>query len=538
MCLAKLSSVNPGDWNWDGDVILHRCVVPSGRPVVGAHSMRRQYPIDVREFLVTERNEMMRQTLGVEVREFARRSGADWELFQSRRSLSFDHRARIIAGYVAQEIRYRSGLERDPWQFPDETLFLKSGDCEDRAFLIGSLLLASGISGYNVRVALGKVHGRENGKTSSNDHAWVMYKNEAGRWELIEPLKLSEPAPPPSPRGRQRREATPLPPSGRLDYFPQFLFNADHLWQVERPGVALVDFETTVSRNWRRMHPKFVGQVHQGIVHAALLGVAPAWVVQALDRQFLLGGSMTIDRIDLPGNYDPRDHFDNGYIAEGWQRVFEKLRAFRQNMSDLSSFGHAAHTIADFYAHTSYVHFAKLVKPTDLNEGRALVCEPSDLASCLAVAPAYTVKAPAVGIPPFNLVSGGFTLNPRYWKGTTAQAAQQWAGKLISGRYAQRSDSHGVVERITWIPKELEKAPEFFTRGALPHHNEIAVDEDPGTQPGNARFSNQLYRASDPVPLKDRGAYFNQFRWRRRTAVEHIRQAYLGQWPQAGLPVR
>ena len=537
MCLAKLSSVNPGNWNWDGDVILHRCVVPSGRPVVGARLSSRQYPIDVREFLVTERNEMMRQTLGAEVRDFARSNGADWELFQSRRSLAFDHRARLIAGFVAQKIRYRSRPGRDPWQFPDETLFLKSGDCEDRAFLIASLLLASGISGYNVRVALGRVRGYANGTASEHDHAWVMYKNEAGRWELIEPLKLTEP-PALARRRSKKPEKTPLPPSGRLDYFPQFLFNADHLWQVERPGMAPANFENAVSRSWRRINPKFVGQVHQGIVHAALLGVAPAWVVAALDRQFLLGGSVTVDRIDLPGGYDPRDHFDNGYIAEGWQRVAEKLRQFRQNPSDLDSFGHAAHTIADFYAHTSYVHFAKLVQSANLNEGRAVVCEPSNLAACLCVAPDYAANAPASGIPPFNLVSGGFTINPRYWKGTATQAAQQWAGKLISGRYAQRSDSHGVVERITWIPSALEKAAAFFTRGALPHHNEIAVDDDPGTQPGNAKFSNQLYRACDPVPLNDRGAYFNQFRWRRRTAIEHIRLAYLGQWPQGGLPVK
>lgn len=535
MCLAASSSVSVGDWNWDGDVILHRCIVPSGRPVVGSRHSRRQYPIDVREFLVTERNEMMRQTLGVDVREYAKAHGADWDLFQSRRPRSFDHRAQVIAGYVADEIRYLSRRGRDPWQFPDETLFLKSGDCEDRAFLIASLLLASGISGYNVRVALGKVRAREDGRTTRHDHAWVMYKNEAGRWELIEPLQFAS-SPVSAPRRGRRRAKTPSPPTGRLGYFPQFLFNADHLWQVDRPGVPTTDFEDTVSRSWRRMNPKFVGQVHQGIVHAALLGVAPAWVIQALDRQFLFSGSITIDRMDLPGGYDPRDHFDNGYVAEGWQRVFDRLRQFRQNPSDLTCFGQAAHGIADFYAHTSYVHFAKLISPADLHEGRAMVCEPSNLAGCLLVGPAYTSAAPAAGMPPFNLVSGGFTTNSRYWKGTAVQAAQQWAGRLISGRYAQRSDSHGVVERITWIPDELERAPDFFTRGALPHHNEVAVDEDPGTQPGKARFSNRLYRATDPVVLNDRSLYFNQFRWRRRTAIEHIRLAYLAQWPTSGLP--
>lgn len=56
---------------------------------------------------------------------------------------------------------------------------------------MASLMLASGISGYNVRVPLGKVKVFVNSsEVKSFDHMWVMYKNERGRWMLFEPLHM------------------------------------------------------------------------------------------------------------------------------------------------------------------------------------------------------------------------------------------------------------------------------------------------------------------------------------------------------------
>jgi predicted transglutaminase-like cysteine proteinase len=64
---------------------------------------------------------------------------------------------------------------------PDETLKLRSGDCEDRALLIASMLLASGISSFNVRVALGKFRAWMGEEHDDFGHVWVMYKDESGR---------------------------------------------------------------------------------------------------------------------------------------------------------------------------------------------------------------------------------------------------------------------------------------------------------------------------------------------------------------------
>ena len=69
-------------------------------------------------------------------------------------------------------------------------------------------------------------------------------------------------------------------------------------------------------------------------------------------------------------------------------------------------------------------------------------------------------------------------MNTALWTGTKRQAAQQWSSKLISGRYAQRYDSVATFwEGFTSITMALDQPPDFNTRVALPHHNEIAVDD-------------------------------------------------------------
>jgi len=109
-------------------------------------------------------------------------------------------------------------------------------------------------------------------------------------------------------------------------------------------------------------------------------------------------------------------------------------------------------------------------------------------------------------------------MNTNLWKGTKEQAAAQWAGKIISGRYAQKTDPWaGFFENFTSLPLALVQAADYNTRGALPHHNEIAVD-DSGISSGH-----KLYRGTAAGPA-DRQAFANQFRWRKNTAVAHIQQ--------------
>ncbi len=515
MCLIESPIKNLSRWNWDGDVIIRESVVPSSRPVVGSHSMKKQYEIDVREFLVTEDNAVMRRTLSEDIPAFLRQAGGDLGLLQSRARGAFDYRANTIAAFVATEVKYRPRKGKDPWQFPDETLFLRSGDCEDRAFLIAALLLASGISPFNVRVALGTFrHSQSKRPAKDYDHAWVMYKTEAGNWTVLEPLNL----------GSTRTDSTKLATlvrssTDRVEYIPTFLFNQQHLWRVRRlDGAETLD--TIRRREWKRLNPKFAGEVHQTIVNRALKGVSPRWVLDALNRNFqhiALVGPI-IDQVDniLVHAYNPLDHFDNGFIQQGWELVNQRLTAFKQNNADLQSFAYAAHSIADFYAHSSYIHFAKLLNAGDAT-GRAEPFDPQNPDANLESSPDYSAGSS------FDLTSDRFSVNRQYWKKSKAEAAQVWGGKIITGRYAQKGDRHGILERITNIPAELVRQKDFYLRGALPHHDEIAVDQ---AKPDAAH---QLYIDGD-WGRTDRSSFANQFRWRVNTACEHIRAAFQGCW--------
>jgi hypothetical protein len=505
MCLSHPVAKGLNRCNWDGDEILFDAVVPSSRRPIG-RTRGAAYDIDIREFLVTENNTVVRRELSEKLPPFLLAQGADPATFKVRGPYAFDQRAHLLASYVGATIRYVPGDGRDPWQFPEETLALRSGDCEDIAFLLASLLLAAGISGYNVRVALGKLHMRDRqGRKSSYDHSWVMYKSEAGQWLLLEPLQLDS----------HRPKATAPRQVLEAEYEPYFLFNCDHLWAVKGQGNR-PSFKANLHGEWKRWRPSFAGEVHQSILNEALLG-APQTVLDALNRHFscVLGFGPVVDDIDnfLSHGYDSRDHFDNGFISEGWERVQERLTKFKDERTDFDQFAYAAHGIADFYAHSSYLHFARIAG------GRAQPYDPADPSAGLLRTPSYAADAS------FDLATGPFTLNPRVFKGSPADAAQAWAGQLISGRYAQKADSHGLIEALTFIPKGLLNSPGFAQRGGLPHHNEIAVDHE------HLDADHLLYQAG-PVTGRaaDRLVYANQFKWRRDTAVTHIRQAFVQSW--------
>lgn len=520
MCLFRPNLTHINRWNWDGDHIVFESIVPSSRRAIG-QTRGKGYDIDVREFLVSENNAVTKRTLSRDLPAHFRQRGehgVDLSALTRREMGDFDMRAHLIASYVSATIQYKGTDGQDPWQFPDETLSLKAGDCEDIAFLLASLLLASGISGYNVRVALGKVIARDaNGRKQRFDHMWVMYKCEAGHWLVLEPLRLDShrPVTPTAAVQGKRSGIAPRLRPPQVEYRPCFLFNRDHLWMIKEQQDC-PNFQEMIRRKWNRLHPTFAGQVHRTILHEALEGVAPPFVLDALDRHFsrIAGISPVIDDIDnfLTHGYDSRDHFDNGLIPESWQRVHDRLNGFDSNNSNLDLFAYAAHGIADFYAHSSYLHFAKLV------DGAALPYDATRPDLCLASPPTYAAGTS------FDLAAGPFSINNRIFTGNKADAAQIWNGQLISGRYAQQADSHGVVETLTFIPKDIRKAPGFAQRGGLPHHNEIAVDEESFDR------AHLLYKNLPGAAPDDRTSYQNQFAWRRKTALLHIRQAFQQHW--------
>ena len=87
-----------------------------------------------------------------------------------------------IYTWVGENIQYKFDQDiygkMEYWQLPDETLSLKTGDCEDQAFLLCSLLRASGIKAEDIFVALGSVE--------NQGHAWVIIRTQIG-WRTLEP---------------------------------------------------------------------------------------------------------------------------------------------------------------------------------------------------------------------------------------------------------------------------------------------------------------------------------------------------------------
>ena len=87
-----------------------------------------------------------------------------------------------IYNWVAKNIQYQYDSDihetEEYWQFPQETLTLKTGDCEDQAFLLCSLIRASGTKVEDIFVALGTIE--------NQGHAWVIIRTQLG-WRTLEP---------------------------------------------------------------------------------------------------------------------------------------------------------------------------------------------------------------------------------------------------------------------------------------------------------------------------------------------------------------
>lgn len=530
MCFAENKIKNLNQWNWDGDVIIHNPIVPSSRPVVG-YSSGHMYDIDVREFLVAKRNAIMQETLRKDIVSFLKNDlNGNLRLFQSRKSMSFDYRAYVVTAFVSSKIRYLYRKENDFWQFPDETLYEKVGDCDDRALLIASLLISSGISSFNVRVVLGKVRissGAAVEIMEEFDHMWVMYKTECGQWVLLEPLMAIRPEDKEKDNIDLAKQSKIL---GKQDislvaeYVPYFLFNDTHLWGVLGPGQSF-NFQSEIKRRkiWSKFHPKFAGEVHKSILHVALKD-APLEIQKKIDSYYsrvALGiAGPYIDLFDR-GKYNPFVHFDNCYIKEGWDLVKENLTKYKNNNDDFDSFFMAAHTIADFYAHTSYPHFAEIIQGENQENDYVKLYHLSS--------PQFKNIPDYANTLDFNLAGDRFTVNKIYWDSVRSKndIVAEWNGNIISGRYAQPKDTWPGFESfitegvLSLIPKQLLKAPDFFKRGWVPHHNEMAVDSLT-----MSKF-HRLY-SKDKNDRLDKMSYENQFHWRWNAAVNHIRKAFYG----------
>ncbi|VVB69425.1 Bacterial transglutaminase-like cysteine proteinase BTLCP [uncultured archaeon] len=208
-------------YNWTGDTIIRDTIMADKRAVLGNSGVL--IPTDIREWISSTESEVIIRAL------------QEIGLPEARDAGTFDLRAWRIWDFVARSVEYITdkqafGLE-DFWLFPEETLMLRKGDCEDTSFLLATLLLASGVSEHCVRVVLGKVVSPD----GTYGHAWVVYQSESGAWCLLESTLDSAPS-----------KLVPADPftqtGGQYQYQPQFCLNASHLWSMTPAQAQMADY--------------------------------------------------------------------------------------------------------------------------------------------------------------------------------------------------------------------------------------------------------------------------------------------------------
>ncbi len=250
---------------WEGRNLLMDTIVHRKR-IVSRHDEPIRYcPFDVRQFLMPPEDEVM---------------GKTWERLARAHRASLEHttgshrhyiKAKAVWNHVVEHIHYHSEQEsHDRWQFPQETLQLGHGDCEDKSFLCASLLVAAGIPADRVRVVVG-ILASDVQSPRNQGHAWPMYRNAHGMWCILEPniphlpvqVRRSASAdivvPPRAPGIRRSvflhadRLATP---TSRERYVPLICFNHRSVWTVEPQVTGTVQETERLAPDWSK-NPTF-----------------------------------------------------------------------------------------------------------------------------------------------------------------------------------------------------------------------------------------------------------------------------------------
>jgi hypothetical protein len=296
------------------------------------------YDIDVREFLSIEKNAVIKKLVKSLIRSLPEEERSR---FYTSDPGNRDFRVKCCQRYLSRFSYRPSKGKYDTWQFPEETIVLKSGDCEDFAFLPAAMVEACDISPYCFRVVFGSVTDYSGPRPRSWDHAWLTYHDEYGAWQIIEPIQFVKYV---KPKAAKTKGSVVQPQFTDTEYRPHYVFNRDHLWRVRSNDTAIrTDFVPYINeRNYfNKFHPFFAASVHNDIFDQALSKLS--WFT----RERIKAVSLYVDV--NTASYDPRDHFDFAYVNESWQRVQSRLAK-----GTLTDFALAAHAIADFYAHSLY----------------------------------------------------------------------------------------------------------------------------------------------------------------------------------------
>ena len=216
-------------YQWDGTKILQKNTDFGGLRAIVGHP-----GVDVR-------TDIRGWMTGSDMAEVKKVLATISDLPRTKSPGDFDQRAGLIWRWLVSNIDYRlkepATAPDDPtthlpefYQFPAETIALGHGDCEDSAFLLASLLVASGISDYCVRVVMGAV--KWTTQTPREGHVWVIYKDEGGTWRVLEPTINDDDLPDiASPKGWPSADEQSKK-GKRPWYSPNLGVNGAHVWAI------------------------------------------------------------------------------------------------------------------------------------------------------------------------------------------------------------------------------------------------------------------------------------------------------------------
>ena len=263
-------------FHWAGSRLLSKTVLRRKRKVTGQDGKARYCAFDLRRWVTPPDDGVM---------------GAAWQRIAQKHERHLagassksraNVKAKCVWHFVVERVKYARDHEQfDAWQLPPETLTLGHGDCEDRAFLAVSLLLAAGISPQRVRVAIGAVLRAPDGRGTKRavGHACPLYRNSRGVWCLLEtslkhlPVRVAATAERRAHLAQAKRAVgvdkatfvradSQAADSHRRQFVPLVCLNHDHVWGVEEccPGQVAGarrihpdwDANPTFQQIWRR----------------------------------------------------------------------------------------------------------------------------------------------------------------------------------------------------------------------------------------------------------------------------------------------
>lgn len=146
----------------------------------------------------------------------------------SRRD-SMDEKASKIIRWVIDNIDYQTDEavwgRKEMWQPPAVTFRRRTGDCEDGAFLVHSLMLNAGIPWKRIRTYGGLVRAGQGAEAGG--HAWTVYQRESDdEWVILDTSYY--------PNTRDIASRTPMRLLG--DYYLDTLFYMTARYSVQTQG--------------------------------------------------------------------------------------------------------------------------------------------------------------------------------------------------------------------------------------------------------------------------------------------------------------